>query len=152
DILRRRETEARTLTVDPETVAAPSSAPETSSDVRAAGSRLLQRLSPQERAAVVLKEVFDMTLEEIAELLATTTGAVKAALHRGRDRLRERGDESASRRPAPSAELVDRFVERYNAKDVRGLVALMLDGGSGENVGNSYHIGRAESRQGTPEF
>jgi len=48
----------------------------------------LQRLSPQERAAVVLKEVFDMTLEEIADLLATTTGAVKAALHRGRDRLK----------------------------------------------------------------
>src|SRR5215831_18979330 len=63
DILRRRETEARTFTVDPEAAVAPSAAPETSSDVRAAGSRLLQRLSPQERAAVVLKEAFDMTLE-----------------------------------------------------------------------------------------
>jgi len=152
DTLRRRETEARAFNADPDTTAAPSSAPETSSDVRAAGSRLLQRLSPQERAAVVLKEVFDMTLEEIADLLATTTGAVKAALHRGRDRLRERQGEAASRRPMPSAELVDRFVERYNAKDVTGLVALMLDGGSGENVGNSYHIGRGQPRQGTPEF
>src|SRR5262244_1390048 len=55
DTLRRRETEARAFNADPDTTAAPSSAPETSSDVRAAGSRLLQRLSPQERAAIVLK-------------------------------------------------------------------------------------------------
>jgi len=152
DVLRRRETEARAFNVDRDAAVAPSTVPETSSDVRAAGSRLLHRLSPQERAAVVLKEVFDMTLEEIAELLATTTGAVKAALHRGRDRLRERQGEAASRRPVPSPELVDRFVERYNAKDVPGLVALMLDGGSGENVGNSYHVGREHPGQGTPEF
>src|SRR5438876_1167822 len=83
------------------------------------------RPSPQERAALVLKEVFDMTLEEIALLLATTTGAVKAALHRGRDRLREPEGAPASRRPLPSPGVVDRFIERYNAKDVEGLVALM---------------------------
>ena len=82
-----------------------------------------------------------MTLEEIAELLATTTGAVKAALHRGRGRLREPEGAAASRRRGPSPELLDRFVDRYNAKDVKGLVALMLDGGSAENVGNSVHIG-----------
>ena len=52
----------------------------------------------------------------------------------------------------PSPELLDRFIERYNAKDVPGLVALMLDGGSGENVGNSFHIGRDHPSEGTPEF
>src|SRR2546425_4035927 len=92
-----------------------------------------------------------MSLEEIAELLATTTGAVKAALHRGRGRLREPEGAAASRRPVPSPELLDRFIERYNTKDVKGLVALMLDGGSGENVGNSVHIGLDPS-EGTPQF
>ena len=101
---------------------------------------------------MVLKEAFDMTLEEIAELLATTTGAVKAALHRGRGRLREPDTTAAPPRPVPSPELLDRFIERYNAKDVPGLVALMLDGGSGENVGNSFHIGRHDPSEGTPEF
>ena len=71
----------------PDEAPAPDASLETSSEVRDAGSRLLQRLSPQERAAVVLKEVFDMTLEEIADLLATTTGAVKAALHHGIKRI-----------------------------------------------------------------
>ncbi|MBI1817010.1 MAG: RNA polymerase sigma factor [Deltaproteobacteria bacterium] len=151
DTLRRRKTEARAPDANPEDIAAPGANPEMSSDVRDAGSRLLQRLPPQERAAVVLKEVFDMSLDQIAALLATTTGAVKAALHRGRDRLREHESAAAARRPAPSPELLDRFIERYNAKDVKGLVALMLEGGSTENVGNSFHIGLDPS-EGTPGF
>ena len=152
DTLRRREAEARAPLPDPDDIPASRATPETSSEVRDAGARLLQWLSPQERAAVVLKEVFDMTLEEIAELLATTTGAVKAALHRGRGRLREPESPAASRRPVPSPELLDRFIERYNARDVPGLVALMLDGGSAENVGNSFHIGRTHATEGTPRF
>jgi RNA polymerase sigma-70 factor (ECF subfamily) len=152
DTLRRRATEARASAANPAGASTGETNPETSSDVRDAGARLLQRLSPQERAAVVLKEAFDMTLEEIAQLLATTTGAVKAALHRGRDRLREPEGTPASRRPVPSPELLDRFIERYNAQDVKGLVALMLDGGSAENVGNSFHIGLDHPSEGTPSF
>jgi RNA polymerase sigma-70 factor (ECF subfamily) len=101
-----------------------------------AGRTLLQRLAPQERAAVVLKDAFEFRLDEIAELLGTSVGAVKAALHRGRERLSEQ-EGVASVRPVPSPELVDRFVALYAAKDVAGLVALMRDGGSVENVGCS---------------
>jgi RNA polymerase sigma-70 factor (ECF subfamily) len=150
DTLRRREREAHDPTTDPDETRAPGVDPAAMSDVRTAGSRLLQRLSPQERAAIMLKEVFDMTLEEIAELLATTTGAVKAALHRGRDRLRA-PEGAASHRPLPSPELLDHFIERCNAKDVDGLVALMLDGASAENVGNSFHIG-LDPVEGVPRF
>jgi len=117
-------------------------APAPPGGVRDAGERLLQRLSPQERAAVVLKDAFDMSLEEIADVLRTTVGAVKAALHRGRGRLEEPEGGAASRRPRPSVALLDRFVALYAAADVRGLVALMLDGGSVENVGSSVEFGR----------
>jgi RNA polymerase sigma-70 factor (ECF subfamily) len=86
DRIRRRETEVRSAHRIEEP-GGPAN-PESSRQLKEASSRLLQRLSPQERAALVLKEAFEMTLEEIAELLATTTGAVKAALHRGRGRLR----------------------------------------------------------------
>jgi RNA polymerase sigma-70 factor (ECF subfamily) len=150
DRLRRREREARDPATSPDEMPAPTADPALASDVRAAGSRLLQRLSPQERAAIVLKEVFDMTLEEIAELLATTTGAVKAALHRGRERLHA-AEGAASHRPLPSPELLDRFIERYDARDVDGLVALMLEGASAENVGNSFHVGLDPS-EGVPRF
>jgi RNA polymerase sigma-70 factor (ECF subfamily) len=141
DELRRRETEARSA-ADRGAAPSPGESPETSSHVRDAGARLLQRLAPQERAAVVLKELFDMTLEEIAELLATTTGAVKAALHRGRGRLREPEGAAASRRARPSPELLDRFIERYEARDLKGLAQLMLDGAAVENVGEALQVGR----------
>src|SRR5262245_37099482 len=152
DTVRRRETEARAPVANLDAMPAPGADPGSARDVRDAGSVLLQKLPPQERAAVVLKEAFDMSLEEIADLLATTTGAVKAALHRGRGRLREPEGGPASRRKVPSAALLDRFIERYNAKDVKGLVALMLDGGSAENVGNSFHVGVGDDAEGTAAF
>ena len=151
DTLRRRESEARGRQLMPDAAPVSGDDPAAASDVRDAGARLLQRLSPQERAAILLKEVFDMTLDEIATLLATSTGAVKAALHRGRGRLREGDDAPVAQRPLPSPELLDRFIDRYNARDVPGLVALMLDGGAAENVGNSFHIGR-EGTDGTSRF
>jgi RNA polymerase sigma-70 factor (ECF subfamily) len=150
DTLRRRRTEAWDAVASPEDLPAPGADPATSREMREAGARLLQWLAPQERAAVLLKEVFGMTLEEIAELLATTTGAVKSALHRGRERLREPDRAVATRRPLPSAETIDRFIERYEARDVQGLLDLMLDGGSTENVGNSFHIGKGAD--GMPRF
>lgn len=122
------------------------SSPDFSSHVRDAGARALA-LAPQERAALVLKEAFDMSIEEIASLLATTQGAVKSALHRARDHLREGGE--GRRRPSPA--LLQAFMDRFNARDVAGLVALMMDTGTAENVGNSVHVG-LDTRDGLPHF
>jgi len=141
DARRHRERDVRGQQTEPEDLVAPGVEVVTQSEVRAAGARLLQRLSPQERAAILLKEMFDMSLEEIAETLATTPGAVKSALHRGRERLRD-VDDAASRRPMPSPELLDRWIECYNAKDLKGLAELMLDGGTVENVGEAMQSGR----------
>jgi RNA polymerase sigma-70 factor (ECF subfamily) len=135
---RRRATERAALAA----AEAPAAPHAPGAGARDAGERLLQRLAPQERAAVVLKDAFDRSLEEIAEILRTSLGAVKAALHRGRGRLAEPEGEAASRRPRPSRALVHRFVALYAAADVAGLVALMLDGGSVENVGSSVEFGR----------
>jgi RNA polymerase sigma-70 factor, ECF subfamily len=137
DAQRRRGSEARALAELDAPLAAPAPGA-----VREAGERLLQRLSPQERAAVVLKDAFDLRLEEIADVLRTTVGAVKAALHRGRGRLDEPEGGAASQRPRPSVALVDRFVALYAKADIAGLVALMLDGGSVENVGCGVEFGR----------
>jgi len=43
----------------------------------------------------------------------------------------------------PSVALVDRFVEGYRAADIPGLLALMLDTASVENVGSMIDVGRA---------
>ena len=47
------------------------------------------KLSPRQRSCVILKDVMDYSLAEISELLNATVPEIKAALHRGRTRLRE---------------------------------------------------------------
>ena len=91
-----------------------------------AASVLMSRVAPQERAAVVLKEVFDFTLEQIAEILSTTVGAVKSALHRGRARLEEIPRTRRVYR-APSKELLDRFVAALNTRNVEAVTDLLLE-------------------------
>lgn len=44
--------------------------------------------APQQRSVVILKDVLDQSLEEIAALLDLTVNAVKAHLARGRARLK----------------------------------------------------------------
>ena len=58
DGVRRRMTEERILEVEQPTQK-PTPRPDEHASLRDAGARLLQRLAPQERAAVVLKEVLD---------------------------------------------------------------------------------------------
>lgn len=109
---------------------------------REAAGTLLVTLSPQERAAVVLKDVFDLTLEEIAEALSTTVGGVKTALHRGRGKLGETATAAAQAAPAAPAEtrapapgVLDAFCDAFNARDLERLTALLLDTATVEIVG-----------------
>ncbi|MCA9645512.1 MAG: RNA polymerase sigma factor, partial [Myxococcales bacterium] len=91
---------------------------------REAAATLVSQLGPQERAAVVLKDVFDLSLEEVAEALGTSVGAVKAALHRGRNKLAEPEPE-VTRRAVP--EVITAFCDAFNRHDIPGLTALLLD-------------------------
>jgi RNA polymerase sigma-70 factor (ECF subfamily) len=155
DAARRREVEAREAALG---APAQAEAPR-AGHLRDAADALLHRLAPQERAALVLKETFELSLDEIAATLNTSVGAVKAALHRGRDRLR---DDAPPRRPRASRELVDAFVAAYNAADLEALLALMQDGGQVENVGCGLEYGSSNFRtreswfhaalQGHPEW
>src|SRR2546422_8969473 len=50
---------------------------------------LVAVLPPKERASILLKDVFDYPLEEIADLTDSTVGGVKADLNRARTKLTE---------------------------------------------------------------
>jgi RNA polymerase sigma-70 factor (ECF subfamily) len=144
DWLRRRETEARLAPEAAEPAADPALA--RAGERHDAGRTILQRLAPREQAAVILKDLFDMSLEETAVVLETTVGAGKAALHRGRERLREPEGGPAARRPVPSVALVDRFVSLLNAEDREGLIALILDNATVSNLGVGEQFGEASLR------
>jgi RNA polymerase sigma-70 factor, ECF subfamily len=113
-------------------------------ETREAAGTLLTALSAQERAAVVLKDVFDFNLEEVAEALATTVGAVKSALHRGRGKLAEPAVEP-EQGPAPA--VLDAFVDAFNARDLDRLTALLLDSASVEFPGLHVEYGAETARQ-----
>ena len=142
-INRRRQ--RREVLVE-ETVGEP---PGMSSDPRAtreAAGTLIAQLSPQERAAVVLKDAFGLSLEEIAEALSTTGGAIKAALHRGRAKLVEPEPE-ANADVAPS--VLDAFCEAFNARDLDRLTALLLDTTTMEFPGLRVEYGKQAVRSGS---
>jgi RNA polymerase sigma-70 factor (ECF subfamily) len=93
-------------------------------DTREAVGALIATLSPQERAAVVLVEAFDLTLNEAAEVLSTSVGAVKSALHRGRGKL---ADPEPVLRTVPVPAVLDELCEAFNARDVERVAALLLE-------------------------
>jgi RNA polymerase sigma-70 factor (ECF subfamily) len=75
--------------------------------------------------------VLGHALLEIAQLLDTSVPAVKAALHRGRARLRELGlrpaHEAPPDLPPEHHALARRYAERFNARDFDGLRALLAE-------------------------
>jgi RNA polymerase sigma-70 factor (ECF subfamily) len=145
DRMRRRARERELLEAErADALGAPAAADASqASAVRDAAEILLARLAPRERAAVVLKDVFDLSLEEIAAMLKTSVGAVKAALHRGRGRLE---DAPAAAVGTPSREIVDRFVAALSAKDLATLEAICSADVSVELVGGAELEGFAASR------
>lgn len=96
--------------------------------VRASVSRFLM-LPPLQRSCVILKDFLEHSADEIASLLALSMPAVRAALHRGRARLRElANDEPQSVARASQVSLtVARYATLFNARDWDGLRAMLAD-------------------------
>ena len=88
---------------------------------------LVLALPPKERACVLLKDVFDYSLEEVAQLVDSTVGGVKAALNRGRSKLALL-PEPAVPLPSPNPAMervLQLYVERFNRRDWDGLRELI---------------------------
>jgi RNA polymerase sigma factor (sigma-70 family) len=112
--------------------------------VRAAVSSFL-RLAPAQRACVILKDVLDHSIDEIADLLELSVPAVKAALHRGRALLREvaPAPHAASIQRAMSPALA-RYASLFNAHDWDGVRALLADDVKLDLVSRRKAAGRRE--------
>jgi RNA polymerase sigma-70 factor (ECF subfamily) len=96
---------------------------------------VLETLGPAERAVFVLREVFDVSYDEIAEAVGKTPAAVRQIAHRARDHV-------AARRPrmpvstTEQQQAVERFLAAVRNGDVQGLldvlapdVVVVADGG-----------------------
>jgi RNA polymerase sigma-70 factor (ECF subfamily) len=79
-----------------------------------------------QRSVIILKDVLDESLADIAGLLDLTVDSVKAHLARGRERLRAM-NMATERKPEamPASEAVARYVTMFNQRDWDGLRALL---------------------------
>jgi RNA polymerase sigma-70 factor (ECF subfamily) len=94
---------------------------------------VLQLLPPRQRAILILSDVLDWRVLEIASLLSISVSAVNSALHRARvtmkkqyhadDRERAEGLEA----DAATQALLERYLHAWDTEDVDGLVALMKE-------------------------
>jgi RNA polymerase sigma factor (sigma-70 family) len=112
--------------------------------VETAVSRFVE-LPTVQRSVVILKDVLDQSLDEIAALLGLTVNAVKAHLARGRARLKAINAEApAETAPRPPSPAVARYVALFNRRDWEGLRAMLAD--DVRLVQSSYPLraGRAE--------
>jgi RNA polymerase sigma-70 factor (TIGR02960 family) len=92
----------------------------------------LQHLPPNQRVALVLRDVLGFSTAEAAEMLDTGENSVKGALQRARTALRERlpaADREQAPRPDSAGErrLVGRFADAYESGNVDELVSLLTD-------------------------
>lgn len=63
--------------------------------------RLLSKLGPQDRAAIILRYWYEFSEEEIARTLSLTVSAVKSRLHRARKELAQNWHENQSKNALP---------------------------------------------------
>jgi len=119
---------------------------EIASDLPMAFLVLLERLAPEERAAFLLREVFDTDYDEIARTLDTTPTAVRQIVHRARERIHT--DRTRFTAPLEAKEqLFGRFIEALQADDKDGLLAVIADdatwvsdgGGKGPSARRMIH-------------
>ncbi len=93
------------------------------------------KLAPKQRSCVILKDVMGYSLAEISELLDATIPEIKAALHRGRVRLRELSgsvnEDTGMTAVQPLDEQQQRllalYIDRFNAHDFDAVRAMLAD-------------------------
>ncbi|HTK50353.1 MAG TPA: RNA polymerase sigma-70 factor [Gemmatimonadaceae bacterium] len=150
DRLRRAERERLRYVGNwlPEPIATASVSPdqraELASDLSMAFLVLLERLAPEERAAFLLREVFDAGYDEIARILDKAEPAVRQVVHRAKTRVRE-GRRRFSPPAERHAELLQRFLDALAADDKDAMLGLFapdatFTGDGGGKVGSVRRV------------
>jgi RNA polymerase sigma-70 factor, ECF subfamily len=129
DRLRRLKTERAAYTGQwlPEPIVSPEDAPDRSLDLAAdlsiAFMTLLERLAPEERAAFLLHDVFDVGYDGIAAVLEKTEAACRQVVHRARERVRGERRRFEVTESAKKA-MLDKFIAAMHEQNEARLLAL----------------------------
>ena len=108
---------------------------------------LLERLGAEERAAFVLREVFDHSYREIGEVLGKTEAACRQLVKRGREKLHEERTASGPADRDESERVIGSFVAALVSGDEEALLRLLAPdavlygdgGGKAPSIVNPLH-------------
>lgn len=105
----------------------PEQAAQLRESVRLAFVRAVQMLPPRQRAALILHDVLEWRVGEVADMLETTEAAINSALQRARATIARphTASSKASALAARHEEVVERFVQAWEIGDFDGLVGLL---------------------------
>lgn len=112
---------------EPVTTAASDAPGELAASVTTAFLLLLDRLSPKERAAYLLREIFDHDYAEVAAILGIQEAACRKLVSRAQAALRA-GRARQAVPPAQQERLLDAFMLAVNSGETQPLSALLADG------------------------
>jgi RNA polymerase sigma-70 factor (ECF subfamily) len=119
-----------------------------SRQIASASLRTFMRLPVAQRSSVILMDVLGCSLQEVCEVMEVSLAAAKAALNRGRTRLREFADEPEDA-CQPTLSDADRtrlsaYVAHFNARDFDAIRAMIADDVRLELVNKTRLNGKAE--------
>jgi RNA polymerase sigma-70 factor (ECF subfamily) len=88
----------------------------------------LQRMTPRQAAALVLRDVLGFTSDEVATMLGTTHTAVKGALQRARAAVDQPPRQARTPRGRPpDGGLAQRFANAFTSADLDAIIELLTD-------------------------
>jgi RNA polymerase sigma-70 factor, ECF subfamily len=148
DFLRRRNRQQALVVSEEVDMIADPADTVTSRQIASASLRTFMRLPVAQRSSVILTDVLGCSLREVCGVMDFSLPAVKAALHRGRARLRELANEPDDG-PRPELSEADRdrlgaYVAHFNARDFDAIRAMIADDVRLDLVGRTRLNGKAE--------
>jgi RNA polymerase sigma-70 factor (ECF subfamily) len=148
DFLRRRNRQQALRSGEEVDMIADPADTVTSREIASASLRTFMRLPAAQRSSVILTDVLGCSLKEVCDVMDFSLPAVKAALHRGRARLRELADEPDDL-PRPRLSEADRdrlgkYVAHFNARDFDAIRAMIADDVRLDLVNKTRMNGKAE--------
>ena len=85
---------------------------------------LLERLSPTDRAALLLHDVFDYDYNEVGRILAKSAATCRQIVHRARERVAS-GKPRFNATPEQAEQVTGQFLHACSAGDLQGLMLLL---------------------------
>jgi RNA polymerase sigma-70 factor (ECF subfamily) len=148
DFLRRRNRQEALRSGEEVDMIADQLDPVLSRQIASASLRTFMRLPVAQRSSVILMDVLGCSLQEICEVMDVSLPAAKAALNRGRTRLRELANEPEDAQQ-PTLSDADRarlsaYVAHFNARDFDAIRAMIADDVRLELVNKTRLNGKAE--------